>query len=113
MKTILMFLVFLILPISVFALQNPFGKPKECPDTDKVCFHSIKVSDKVTIVFKGGCNQLEHVGIVFSKNRRILLLDDLDIISDQKLKNDEIFEETLDKTFPGSRWIDYKIYDDK
>ena len=115
MKTILIFLVFLILPISVFALQNPFGKAKKCPVVeDRVCYHAIKVSENVVIVFKGGCDELEHVGIIFNRNRRILQLDnDLDIISDQKLKNNEMFEITLEKTFPGSKWIDYKMYDEK
>lgn len=114
MKAILMFLVFLILPISVFALQNPFASPKKCPDEDKVCFHAIKVSENVIIVFKSGCDKIEQVGIVFNKNRRILQLDsDLDIISDQKLRNDEVFENTIKKTFPGSNWIDYKMYDEK
>ena len=103
-----------MLPGSLFALQNPFGKPKKCPDTDKVCFYTIKVSENVVIVFKGGCNKIEHVGIVFTKNRRILQLDgDLDIISDQKLRNDEVFESTVKKTFPSSNWIDYKMYNEK
>lgn len=114
MKTILIFIMLFIFPISLFAFQNPFGKPKECPVKEKVCFHAIKVSENVVIVFKGGCDEIEHVGIIYNKNRRILQLDDdLDIVSDQKLKNDEVFEGTIEKTFPKSMWIDYKMYDEK
>lgn len=117
MKTILIFFMLFIFPVSLFALrnplQNPFGKDIECP-VKKVCFHAIKVSENVVIVFKGGCDKIEHVGIIYNKNRRILQLDDdLDIVSDQKLKNDEVFENTIEKTFPKSMWIDYKMYDEK
>ncbi len=114
MKRILVLMVILILPLSLFALQNPFGSAKKCPDVDKVCYYTIKVSQDVAIVFKGGCKKIEHIGIVFNKNRRILQLDDdLDIVSDQKLKNDDVFEDTIKKTFPGSRWIEYEMYEDK
>lgn len=116
MKTILIFLLLFILPGSLFAIQNPFGSPKDCPEVEKAskCFHSIRVSQNVIIVFKGGCDIIEHVGIVFTKNRRILQLDDdLDIVSDQKLKNDEVFENTIDKTFPNAQGVEYKMYDEK
>lgn len=116
MKSILVIILLLTLQFSVsaFAWQSPFGKPKECLIDERICYHRIKVSENVVLVFKGGCETLEHVGIIFNKNRRILQLDDdLDIISDQKLRNDDVFEDTLEKTFPNTIGVDYKMYDEK
>ncbi len=117
MKYLLVLISLIAFSPTLSALGIPFVdicKESPPPVREKVCYHTIKVSPNVVIVFKGGCDEIEHVGIIFNKNRRILQLDDdLDIISDQKLKNDEVFERTIEKTFPKSMWIDYKMYDEK
>ena len=74
----------------------------------------MRVSTTTVIVFKGGCTKLEHVGVVFKNNRRILQLDSgLDIASDQKLKNNKVFDSTLEKTFPNSTGVEFKMHVDE
>jgi len=112
MKAIILFL-FLIIPISVFAFQNPFGKAEKCAEKEDICHHSIKVSDNTTMIFEGGCDVLKYVGIIYINNKRIIKLDDnFDIISDQKLKNMEIFEKTVIETFHNPKRVEYKMYNE-
>lgn len=79
MKTIILIVTALLLSLPAWGAIWPFGDKKEVvKESEKsfVCYRYFDVGKGVKFVFRGGCEELKHVGIIDVRENKIIILDD-------------------------------------
>ena len=73
MKTLILIVIALFLSPTAWA--DWWSKEVKEPERPSVCYHYFDVGKGVSFVFKGGCEELEHVGIVDIRKNKVIVIN--------------------------------------